>query len=107
MAAPTPLRIWGVTLQRRVPEQERPSPSAAPSAPPPRKPFRDNTRLLLVGIAALVAALVALLALASRSSSLAPDFLTEVVLYALSATNLSMLVALVFLLARNIVKLVA
>ncbi len=35
----------------------------------------------------------------------APDFLTEVVLYALSATNLTILVALVFVLARNIVKL--
>jgi two-component system nitrogen regulation sensor histidine kinase NtrY len=82
-----------------------------PSGPPtpalqPRKPFRDNTKLLLAGIAALVAALAALLALASRSSTLAPDFLTEFVLYALSATNLTMLVALVFVLARNIVKLV-
>ena len=42
----------------------------------------------------------------SRSSTLAPDFLTEFVLYALSATNLTMLVALVFVLARNIIKLV-
>jgi two-component system nitrogen regulation sensor histidine kinase NtrY len=71
-----------------------------------RRPFRDNTKLILAGIAALVAALAALLALASRSSELAPDFLTEFVLYALSATNLMMLVALVFVLARNIVKLV-
>ncbi len=42
----------------------------------------------------------------AASSTLAPDFLTEFVLYALSATNLTMLVALVFVLARNIVKLV-
>jgi two-component system nitrogen regulation sensor histidine kinase NtrY len=53
----------------------------------------------------LLIALVSLLALASRSATLAPDFLTEVVLYALSATNLTILVALVFVLARNIVKL--
>ena len=53
----------------------------------------------------LIAALASLLALASRSTTLAPDFLTEVVLYALSATNLTILVALVFVLARNIVKL--
>ena len=53
----------------------------------------------------LLAALASLLALASRSATLAPDFLTEVVLYALSATNLTILVALVFVLARNIVKL--
>ena len=75
-------------------------------APQPRRPFRDNTKLLLAGIAALLAVLVALLALASRSSTLAPDYLTEIVLYALSVTNLTMLVALVFVLARNIVKLV-
>src|SRR5687768_7271248 len=85
-----------------------------PVGPPPkrgsavqrRKPFRDNTRLLLLGIGVLVAALGGLLTLASRSTTLAPDFLTEFVLYALSATNLMMLVALVFVLARNIIKLV-
>jgi two-component system nitrogen regulation sensor histidine kinase NtrY len=85
--------------------------SAAPpprrsAAPRGRKPIRDNTRLLLFGVAVLIAALAALLALASRSSTLAPDFLTEFVLYALSVTNLTMLVALVFVLARNIVKMV-
>jgi two-component system, NtrC family, nitrogen regulation sensor histidine kinase NtrY len=71
-----------------------------------RTPFRDNTKLLLAGIAVLVALLGGLLTLASRSTTLAPDFLSEFVLYALSATNLTMLVALVFVLARNIVKLV-
>src|SRR5215217_1451758 len=71
-----------------------------------RRPFRDNTRLLVAGIVLLVAVLAALLALASRSSTLAPDFLTEFVLYALSATNLTMLAALVFVLARNIIKLI-
>jgi two-component system, NtrC family, nitrogen regulation sensor histidine kinase NtrY len=89
-----------VSLQNttdRVSRRARPSPA--------RKPFRDNTKLLLVGIAILVA-LGGLLTLASRSTTLAPDFLTEFVLYALSATNLTMLVALVFVLARNIVKLV-
>src|SRR6185503_12050760 len=53
----------------------------------------------------LLAVLAGLLTLASRSARLAPDFLTEFVLYALSATNLTILVALVFVLARNIVKL--
>jgi two-component system nitrogen regulation sensor histidine kinase NtrY len=69
------------------------------------RPIRDNTVLLLIGVGVLIVALVSLLALASRSATLAPDFLTEVVLYALSATNLTILVALVFVLARNIVKL--
>src|SRR3954462_4183905 len=72
---------------------------------PSRKPFSDNTRLLVVGIVLLVIVLAALLAVASRSSTLAPDFLTEFVLYALSATNLTMLVALGFVLARNIIKM--
>jgi len=70
-----------------------------------RLPFRDNTHLILAGIAVLVAVLIGLLVLADRTSRLAPDFQTEFVLYALSATNLMMLLALVFVLARNIVKL--
>jgi two-component system nitrogen regulation sensor histidine kinase NtrY len=70
-----------------------------------RRPFRDNPRLILVGIAVLVAALAGILVLADRTARLSPDFLTEVVLYALSATNLMMLLALGFVLARNIVKL--
>jgi len=70
------------------------------------RPFRDNTRLIVGGIVALLAVLAALLTLASRSSRLAPDVLTELVLYALSATNLTFLVALGFVLARNIIKLV-
>ncbi|MGH9255375.1 MAG: ATP-binding protein [Vicinamibacterales bacterium] len=91
--------------------EARPRPKPAPPplrrspAPAPRRPFRDNTKLILIGIAILVAALASLLALASRSATLAPDFLTEFVLYALSATNLTILVALVFVLARNIIKL--
>src|SRR4051794_39202629 len=73
---------------------------------PPRKPIRDNPRLLLAGIIVLVGAFVGLLALASRTTSFSPDFLTEVVLYALSVADLTMLVGLVFVLARNIIKLV-
>ena len=73
--------------------------------PVPRKPLRDNTRLLLL-VFALLVTLAGLLVLASRSSTLAPDFVAEFVLYALSATNLMMLVALGFVLARNVIKLV-
>ncbi|MBI4487399.1 MAG: HAMP domain-containing protein [Acidobacteria bacterium] len=74
--------------------------------PPPRRPFRDNPRLILAGIVALIVALVAILVLANGTQSFSPDFLTEFVLYALTAADLTMLVALVFVLARNIVKLV-
>jgi two-component system nitrogen regulation sensor histidine kinase NtrY len=77
----------------------------APDAPA-RKPIRDNPRLLLAGIGLLLAVLAGIVWLADRSARLSPDFLTGFVLYALSATNLMMLLALGFVLARNIVKLV-
>src|SRR4051794_27156783 len=81
-----------------------PVPSRAPE--PPRKRFRDNPRLILAGIGILVLVLVALLAIASGGSRFSPDFLSEFVLYGLSAADLTMLATLVFVLARYIVKLV-
>jgi two-component system, NtrC family, nitrogen regulation sensor histidine kinase NtrY len=88
-------------------EATRPTLPTRPAAPrPERRPFRDNPRLILLGILVLIAALVAMVRFADSSSELNPEFLTEVVLYALSAADLTMLVALVFVLARNIVKLV-
>ena len=78
-----------------------------PTGEPPRRPFRDNPRLILAGIGVLVVVLIALLAIASGTTSrFSPDFLSEFVLYALSAADLTMLAALVFVLARNIIKLV-
>jgi two-component system, NtrC family, nitrogen regulation sensor histidine kinase NtrY len=92
-----------VPAPRPVPPRQSPVP---PAPAPPRRSFTDNTRALLIGIVILLAALATLLTLARESSTLELDFLTEFVLYALSATNLTMLVVLVFVLARNIVKLV-
>ncbi|MGE0815197.1 MAG: ATP-binding protein [Vicinamibacterales bacterium] len=71
-----------------------------------RRPFRDNPRLILVGIVLLLAVLASLVWLADRSARFSPDFLTGSVLYALSATNVMMLLALGFFLVRNVVKLV-
>ena len=71
-----------------------------------RRPFRDNPRLILLGILLLLAALASLVWLANRSARLSPDFLTGFVLYALSATNVMMLLALGFFLVRNVVKIV-
>ncbi|PWT83815.1 MAG: hypothetical protein C5B57_06160 [Blastocatellia bacterium] len=73
---------------------------------PVRRPFRDNPRLILAGIAVLVAGLVAILAVVNWTPRLSPDFLSEVVLYALLAADLTMLVALAFVLARNVIKLI-
>src|SRR5947209_4009665 len=86
-----------------APDRLEPPRSAMPQG---RRPFRDNPRLILAGIVFLVGLLVAIVALANRSTSFSPDFLTEFVLYALSAADLTMLVALVFVLARNVVKLI-
>jgi two-component system, NtrC family, nitrogen regulation sensor histidine kinase NtrY len=94
-----------LSLQARSRSTRRavsPSPRTAPSG---RKPFLDNTPLLLAGIVALIAALAVLLLIGRGSSTLAPDFLTDFVLSALWATNLTILVALAFVLTRNILKL--
>ena len=89
----------------RVTDAARPL-QTRPLDRPERRPFRDNPRLIILGIVLLLAALVAMLNLADRSTELNPDFLSEVVLYALSAADLMMVAALVLVLARNIVKLV-
>ncbi|MPZ21540.1 MAG: HAMP domain-containing protein [Luteitalea sp.] len=90
--------------------------SGTASPPPPqgtagaaavgRRPLRDNPVLILLAIGLLLAALAAMVRLADRSAQFTPDFLAEVVLYALCAVDLTMLVALVFVLGRNIIKLV-
>src|SRR5437016_4743628 len=72
----------------------------------PRRPFRDNPRLILAGILLLAAALVGILALANRTPRFSPDYLSEFVLYALSVADFTILVVFVWLLGRNIVKLV-
>ena len=96
-----------LTLRHPPAPAKPPTPATRRSAGSPgRKPFFDNTPVLLAGIFALMLALAGLLALGSRSSALAPDFVADVVLYALSVTNLTILVALAFVLARNVVKLV-
>src|SRR4029453_7115721 len=83
----------------------RSSVSAPPPTPGGRRPFPDNPRLIRPGIAVLFGLLAAILTVANRSR-FSPDFTSEFVLYALTAADLTMLVALVLVLARNIVKLI-
>ena len=74
---------------------------------PPRRPLRDNPRLILAGMIFLLAALVGIVALANSSAGLSPDFLTEGgVLYGLWAADLTILLVLTFVLARNVIKLI-
>jgi two-component system nitrogen regulation sensor histidine kinase NtrY len=94
-----------MTTVRDVRRPTLPARPAAPPRPAERRPFRDNPRLILLGIVLLFGALAAMIVLADRSPGLNPDFLSEVVLYAVSAADLTMVLALVFVLARNVVKL--
>jgi two-component system nitrogen regulation sensor histidine kinase NtrY len=95
-----------VATAKTLSSASRPAVKTQPGVipPPARRPFRDNPRLILAGIVMLIGILVALALVADRTARLSPDFLTEVVLWALSATNVTMLVALLFVLARNVVK---
>ena len=70
-----------------------------------RRPFRDNPRLIILSIILLFGALAAMVWFADNSPDMSPDVLSEVVLYALSAGDLTMVLVLFFLLARNVVKL--
>jgi two-component system nitrogen regulation sensor histidine kinase NtrY len=72
----------------------------------PRRPLRDNPVLILLWIGLLVVALAAMLSLAARSSQLSLDFLSSVVLYAVSVADLTLMLALLFVLARNVLKLI-
>jgi two-component system, NtrC family, nitrogen regulation sensor histidine kinase NtrY len=88
-----------------------PSRSSSPTAArrlaaPSRRRFKDTPALLGIGILLLIAVLAGTMTLVNRGSRLSPDFLTEFVLIALSAVDLTMLVALGFVLARSVVKLV-
>ena len=94
-----------MTTVRDAPRPTRPTRPAPVLPPPERRPFRDNPRLILLGIVLLFAALAAMVWFADHSPGLNPDFLSEVVLYALSAADLTMVLALIFFLARNVVKL--
>lgn len=81
-------------------------PRSARGQPKGRRPWGDNLWFLTGAILALIAVLAGIMTVANRSTALAPDFLSEFVLYALSLVDLTMLVALGFVLARNVIKLV-
>jgi two-component system, NtrC family, nitrogen regulation sensor histidine kinase NtrY len=94
------------TVRQFEPRPKLPPRAAPPPPAPERRPFRDNPRLILAGIVLLLGSLAAIIRVSDRTTQLNPDFLSEVVLYALSIADVTMLLALGFVLARNVIKLV-
>jgi two-component system nitrogen regulation sensor histidine kinase NtrY len=94
------------TVREFQPRPKLPPRAPAPPPAPERRPFRDNPRLILAGIVLLLVSLAVIIRVSDRTTQLNPDFLSEVVLYALSIVDVTMLLALGFVLARNVIKLV-
>ena len=70
-----------------------------------KKEFKDNPRLLAAVVALLAAIPIVSTYLIGKSQSFSPGFLARVFLYGFTVVNLTMLLVLVFVLARNLIKL--
>jgi two-component system nitrogen regulation sensor histidine kinase NtrY len=79
-------------------------PAHGPREQPPRR-LLDRPRVLVAAAIVLIALMGALFWLADRTSQMAPQFLSDVLLYGLLAVNLLLLAALFFVLVRNLLKL--
>ena len=93
-------------VEQSPPDRRNLSGPGTPFGAVTRTAPQDRPLVVLLVIGLVVVTLGLLLWLAQRSSELAPDYLSEVVLYALSAACLIMLLGLGFLLARNVIKLI-
>jgi two-component system nitrogen regulation sensor histidine kinase NtrY len=74
-------------------------------AAPARRRALDNPRVLIAAALLLLAMLGGLFWLSERTTEIALPVLTDVILYALLAVDVALLVALFFVLARNLLKL--
>ena len=72
----------------------------------PRPAFRNNAPLVLLWTAAALAVFVTLQVLLRKSREFSPDFLASVLLYGLTVLNISLLLVLLFVLGRNLVRVV-
>jgi two-component system nitrogen regulation sensor histidine kinase NtrY len=70
----------------------------------PRTKFRNNARLVLAVILGLLGLLTGFEILLRKSRDFSPDFLASVLLYGLTVLNLLLLLTLVFVLGRNLVR---
>ena len=78
----------------------------APVRTGPRPAFRNNAPLVLLWTAAALAVFVGLQVLLRKSRDFSPDFLASVLLYGLTVVNISLLLVLLFVLGRNLVRVV-
>ena len=67
--------------------------------------FKDNARLVGIAVLALASVMFVSNYLIGKSESFKPDFLARVFLYGFTLVNLTMLLVLGFILARNLTKL--
>ena len=72
----------------------------------PRPAFRNNAPLVLLWTAAALAVFLGLQVLLRKSRDFSPDFLASVLLYGLTVINISLLLVLLFVLGRNLVRVV-
>lgn len=78
----------------------------APVRTGPRPAFRNNAPLVLLWTAAALVFFVGLQILLRKSRDFSPDFLASVLLYGLTVLNISLLLVLLFVLGRNLVRVV-
>ena len=76
-----------------------------PAPPAPRRRLLDSPRVLTVAVLLLVAVMVGLFWLSGRTKEIEPQIVTDVVLYALLSLDMALVVALAFVLVRNLLKL--
>jgi len=71
---------------------------------PSRLLLRNNARLILAFTAAAAGVFLAIEVLLRKSRDFSPDFLASVLLYGLTVLNLTLLLGLLFVLGRNLVR---
>jgi two-component system nitrogen regulation sensor histidine kinase NtrY len=81
--------------------------NAGKAVMPSRRPaLRDNVRFALLAALGVLAVLVTVEVLLRRSRDFSPDFLASVLLYALTVVNFTLLLVLLFVLGRNLIRVV-
>src|SRR5262245_43162042 len=69
-----------------------------------REKFRNNARQVMAATAVALGVLLGVEVLLRTSRDFSPDFLASVLLYGLTVLNLTLLLVLVFVLGRNLVR---